>query len=88
MTLFTQALAFAPHLSSCAFFGMVYEHFSGCFIPKDPSSRFSKLFQAIVVVARGDIPKSVALMLGASRLLVMTRDTSGLCPIAKGEVFF
>jgi hypothetical protein len=36
--MFTQALANAPHLSSGGLSGMVYEHLSGCFMPKDPSS--------------------------------------------------
>jgi len=36
----------------------------GCFILEDPSSRFSILFQVIDVVAHGDIPKSMTLMLG------------------------
>ncbi len=65
---------------------MVYEHLSKCFIPKDPSLRFSKLFQIAIVVARGDIPR--LLMLGASRLLAMANDTDGLHPIAIGVVFF
>jgi hypothetical protein len=54
---------------------MVYEHLSRCFIPKDPFSGFSKLFQTIVVVARGDILKSLTLMLGASKLLALAKDT-------------
>jgi hypothetical protein len=41
------------------------------FIPENTSSKFSKLFQAVNVVAHGDMPKLVALMLGASRLLAM-----------------
>jgi hypothetical protein len=52
---------------------MVYEHFSGCFILGDPSLRFSKLFQAIVVVARGDIFRLLALALGINRLLAMAK---------------
>jgi len=67
--MFTQALAIAPHLSLKGLSGMVYEHLSRCFIPKDPSSRFSKLLQSIIIVAH--IPRSMALMLGVNRLLVM-----------------
>jgi len=63
-TLFAQALIITPHLFFHGLYGMVYEHILGCFIPKDPSSRFSKLFQIVVVVAHGDIPRSVALVLG------------------------
>jgi hypothetical protein len=65
---------------------MVYEHLFKCFIPKDPSSGFSKLFQVVVVIHK-DISKSVALMLRASRLLAMAKDIGGFCVIAIGEVF-
>jgi hypothetical protein len=41
---------------------MVYQHL-WCFIPKDPSFGFLELFQD-VVIAHGDIPSSVGLMLG------------------------
>jgi hypothetical protein len=40
------------------------------------------------VVARGYIPRLVALVLGASRLLAMAKDIGGLRPIIIGEVFF
>jgi hypothetical protein len=66
---------------------MVYEHFSKCFIPKDPSSWFLKLFQTIVVVACGDIPKSVTLMLRANKLLAMAKDTGGLYLVVIRETF-
>jgi hypothetical protein len=55
--LFVQALATTPHLSLSGLFGMVYEHLLRCFIPKDPSSRFSKLFKVVANVVHGDIPK-------------------------------
>ncbi len=42
--MFTQALTTTPHLSSSGLSGMVYEHLSRCFIPKDPSSRLLELF--------------------------------------------
>jgi hypothetical protein len=67
---------------------MVYEHLSRCFIPKDPSSRFSKLFQAATTVVRRDVLRSVALVLGASRLLAMVKDTNGIHLIVIGKVFF
>jgi hypothetical protein len=41
--LFVQALANAPELFLSGLSGMVYEHFLGCFILKDPSSGFSEL---------------------------------------------
>jgi hypothetical protein len=67
---------------------MEYEHLLRCFIPKDPSSRFSKLFQAAIVIDYGDIFRSVALVLGANGLLVMAKDIGGLCPIVAGKMFF
>jgi len=88
MTLFTHTLATTPHLFSNGLSKMVYEHLLGRFILEDPSSRFSKLFQTSIVVAHGDIPRSVALMLGASRLLAMAKDFKGLRLIVVGEVFF
>jgi len=63
---------------------MVYEHLSKCFIPNDPFSKFSKLLQATNVIAHGDILKSMAVMLGASKLLVMAKDTRGLYFCKKG----
>ncbi len=68
-------------------FGMVYEHLLRCLVPKDPFLGSSKLFQIVIIVAHGDILRSVALMLRASRLLTMAKDTSGLCLIVLGEVF-
>jgi hypothetical protein len=86
-TLFAQALATTPHLSLGELSGMVYEHFSKCFILKDPSLGFSKLFQIVAIVTCGDIPRSVALVLGANKLLAMAKDINGLRFIAIGEVF-
>jgi hypothetical protein len=50
-TLFVQALTIAPHLSLGGLSRIFYEHFSRCFILEDPSSRFSKLFQVVIIVA-------------------------------------
>jgi hypothetical protein len=85
--LFAQALAIAPHFSLGGLLKMIYEHFLGCFIPEDPSSRFSKLFQTATIVAHGDILRLMALMLGANRLLAMAKDIGGLCLITVSEVF-
>ncbi len=71
--LFAQALTSTPHLFAGGFSRMVYEHLSRCFIPKDPSLGFSKLFQVVVVVICGDIFKSMALMLGVNKLLAMAK---------------
>jgi hypothetical protein len=55
---------------------------------RGPSSGILKLFQAIDVIARGDIPKLVALVLGANKLLAMAKDISGIRLIVIGEGFF
>jgi hypothetical protein len=51
--MFAQALTITPHLSLGGLSGMVYEYFSGCFIPENPSLRFSKLFQVVAIVICG-----------------------------------
>ncbi len=58
------------------------------FHSKDPSSRFLEFFQAIIVVAHGNIPRSMALVLGANTVLTMAKDIGSFCPIAIGEAFF
>jgi hypothetical protein len=86
-TLFARAITIAPHLFSDGLFGMVYQHFSRCFILEDPSLRFSELFQAIVIVVCGDIFSLVALVLRISKLLVTVKDIGGLRSIVIGEAF-
>ncbi len=66
---------------------MVYEPLSRCFMPENPSSRISKLFQVVFIVVCGDIPRSVALVLGVNRLLVMGKDIGGIHLIAISKVF-
>jgi hypothetical protein len=73
-------------LSSNGFFGIIYEHFSRCIL-EDPSLRFSELFYVATTITYGDIPRSVALVLEASRLLAMAKDIGGLRLITIGEVF-
>jgi len=41
----------------------------------------------VIVVVHRDIPRLVALMLGANKLLAMTNDTDDICLITIGEVF-
>jgi len=67
---------------------MVYKHLLGCFIPKGPSSRFMELFQAIIIVTHGDIHRSMALVLGANKLLAIAKDIRGFCLIIVGKTFF
>jgi hypothetical protein len=86
-TLFAQTLTNTPNLSSDGLFEMVYEHLMKCFIPKDPSSKFSELFQDVAIVVYGDIPRSMTLMLKANRLLTMEKNIGGLHIIVIGQVF-
>ncbi len=46
-----------------------------------------KLFQIVIVIAHGDILRSMALVLGVNRLLALAKDFGVLCPIAVNEVF-
>jgi hypothetical protein len=85
-TLFMQVLTIVSYLFF-KLFRMVYEHFSRCFIPKDSSLKFSKLFQVIITIAHGDISKFMTLMLGPNRLLAMAKDTTSLRPITICEMF-
>jgi hypothetical protein len=85
--LFAQALAIIPHLSLGGFFGMVYEHLLGCFIPEDLTLGFSKLFQDFVVVVHEDILRLVALVLKVNKLLTMAKDTGGFRLIVISKVF-
>jgi hypothetical protein len=67
---------------------MVYEHPLGCFILEDTFSRFLELFQVLILVVRGDIFRSMALVLGANKLLTLAKDFGGLHPIVISEMFF
>jgi hypothetical protein len=62
--LFAQTLTIVSNLPSNGFFRMVYEHFLKCFILKNPSLGFLKLFHVVVAAAHGDILRLVALVLG------------------------
>ncbi len=63
------------------------EHLLGYFIPQDPSLGFLELFQAVLVVVHGDIPRLMALVLGANKLLAMIKNIGGFHPIVIGKVF-
>jgi hypothetical protein len=54
---------------------------------RGPIFKFLELFQITTVVAHGDILKSMGLMLGVSKLLVMAKDIGNLRPIAVSKVF-
>jgi hypothetical protein len=57
---------------------MVYEHLLGCFMLEDPSLKFLVLFQVVADIVHGDIFRSMALVLGVSRLLTMEENINGL----------
>ncbi len=71
--IFTQALAIVPHLFLDGLSRMVYEYLSRCFILEDPSSRFSKKFHVAAIVVDKDIPRLVALVLVANKLLATAK---------------
>jgi len=55
---------------------------------EDPSSKFLELFQVTIIVAHGNILRSMPIMLGANRLLAIVKDIGGLHLIVIGEMFF
>jgi hypothetical protein len=59
---------------------------SSYFIPEDPSSRFSKLFQ-VIVVAHGDIFRLMVVVGRISRILAMVDDIISFHPIVIGKEF-
>jgi hypothetical protein len=67
---------------------MVYEHLLEYFILDGPSSGFLKLFEIVVVVARGDILRLVALVLGVSKLLVWQRILMVFILLSQVKCFF
>jgi len=52
-----------------------------------PILRVFKIFQIVVAVIRGDILKSMALVLRANKLLAMTKDIGGFRLTIIGKVF-
>ena len=69
-------------------FGGVFEHFRDVPDPVDPASGFDLLFHLASRVAQGDIPSSVARMLGTSRLVALQKPLGGVRPLAVGEAFY
>jgi hypothetical protein len=54
---------------------------------RGPIFKFSELFQIVTIVAHSDILRSMGLVLGVSKLLVMTKDIGSLRPIVVSKVF-
>jgi hypothetical protein len=57
------------------------------FHTKGPIFGVLKKIQVTIVVIHGDIPRSVALVLGVNKLLAMVKDISDIRPIVIGKVF-
>jgi hypothetical protein len=58
------------------------------FHTRGPILKVFGIIQVVLIVVHGDIPKLMALMLWANRLLAMAKNIGGLCPIIISEVFF
>ena len=82
---FVRALHTSPSHSSAGIFGGVFEHYQDVLDPVDPVTGFDLLFQLASPVARGDIPTSVAYLLGSSRLIALQKPQGGVRPLAIGE---
>jgi hypothetical protein len=54
---------------------------------KGPIFMVFKIIPSAATIVHGDIPRSIALVLGASRLLAMAKDIGDLRFIIIGEVF-
>ena len=85
---FVRALRTSPSHSSVGVYGGVFEHYRDVLDPADPASGFDLLFELASRVARGDIPHSVAQMLGTSRLVALQKPLGGVRPLAVGEAFY
>lgn len=76
------------HLSANGPFGMVFKHLQDSFDPKDLMNGLNQLHQLCSHVAMGHILGSMTRVLGTSRLLVLTKPSSGIHPIVVEEVFY
>ena len=85
---FVRALRTSPSHSSAGVYGGVFEHYRDVLDPADPASGFDLFFHLASRVARGDIPHSVAQMLGTSRLVALQKPSGGVRPLAIGEGFY
>ncbi len=68
--------------------GMVFEHLRDLFDPKDSTNDFSQLFMVCSNVTMNYIFGNIAMALGASRLLTLTKLFSGIQPKEVGKVFY
>jgi len=72
------------HLSISDHFGMVFEHFRGCFDSEDSVSGISHLFQLCSHIMQGHIPHQIA----TTCFLTMTKPLGGVRPIAMEETLY
>jgi hypothetical protein len=75
-------------LSTSSPFGMVFEHLQNSFHSKGFTSGFPQLFQLYFHIVQGHIPHRITHILGMTYLLVMTKPSCGVCPIALGEALY
>ncbi len=77
-----------PHLSENGPCRMVFEHLQDCFHPKDLTSGYPQLFQLCSHIVKGHIPRQIACVLSATRLLAMTKPLNGINPIIVGKTLY
>jgi hypothetical protein len=53
---------------------------------EDSTNGFPQLFQLCSHITQGHIPRQIAHILGTTHLLIMTKPSSGVCPIVVGEI--
>ncbi len=75
-------------LSASGPFWIVFEHFRNYFHLEDSTSGFPQFFQLCFHIAQGHIPPQIAHVFRAVRLLVRTKLSSGVHPIAMGETLY
>jgi hypothetical protein len=77
-----------PHLSANNLYGMVFEQFQNYFHLEDSTNRFPQLLQLCFHIVQSHIPHQIMHILGAIRLLTMTKPSGGVCSIVMGEALY
>jgi hypothetical protein len=84
LDMFKSAFIHLIHLSNEGLSSMVFKHHRNIFDPKESTNIFSQLFLVCTYVATRHILNSIARALGASRLLILAKPSSGIWPIVVG----
>jgi len=77
-----------PHLSKNGLFGMIFEHLQKHFHLEDLANGFPHIFPFYFHITQGHIPYRITHVLGAAHFLTITKPSSGIHPIAMGEVLY